>query len=331
MGIFIYYQVITQMKNLSRASNNNTFDQWIGAEAPDITITTLDGKSIVLSQFKGKRVVLDFWATWCGPCVKEMPYLERLNNESSRDDLVIIGISKEDETTIRSFVAQKDVNYSFASSNNLPSPYKDIRAIPTKFFIDRKGIVQSVRVGSLNFDQLKEQALTADYQGIGKSSPGESFQIPDQIDLESSLSSADPWVGIWKLNPEKSKLQSALPLNFSEIRVMFREIDPATMEITLMDDLENGSSAVRWKCTIPQSGGIQNYQQGSPGMNTTIVDTVIDDLTQYLTYLQDGKQYRIVKLVLSEDGRTYTLSCESVDTMGRPFDHVEVYEKQQTP
>jgi peroxiredoxin len=167
MGVVYYRLVTTQMKSLT-ATSVSAFNPWIGAEAPDFAITTLDGKPIRLSQLKGKRVVLDFWATWCGPCVMEMPHFSRLFNESSRDDLIIIGISNEDETKVRSFVAPKGINYPIAVSRGLPSPYKDIAAIPTTFFIDRNGILQSVFVGYRNFNELKDRALTTDFQGTPK-------------------------------------------------------------------------------------------------------------------------------------------------------------------
>jgi peroxiredoxin len=170
MGIVFYHLVTSQMKNL--AGSESSFNPWIGVEAPDIEITTLDGKPIRLSRLKGKRVVLDFWATWCGPCVMEMPHFTRLYNESSRDDLIIIGISNEDETKVRSFVAQKSVNYPIAASKGiLPSPYKDVAGLPTTFFIDRNGIVQSVFVGARNFNQLKDRALTTDFQETPKLGP----------------------------------------------------------------------------------------------------------------------------------------------------------------
>ncbi len=159
MGIVYYYLVSAQMKQVT----GNAFNSWIGTEAPDITLTTLDGKQIRLSELKGKRIVLDFWATWCGPCVKEMPHLSKLYNESSRDDLMIIGISNEDESTVRPFVAEKGVSYPIALSQDLPSPYKDVVGIPTAFFIDRNGIVQSVLVGYRNFDELKSHALAKDF------------------------------------------------------------------------------------------------------------------------------------------------------------------------
>jgi peroxiredoxin len=166
MGFVLYDFLTTRM-------SDSAFNQWIGTEAPDIAITTLDGKSIRLSQLKGKRVVLNFWATWCGPCVMEMPHFVRLYNESSRDDLIIIGISDENEIKVRSFIAKKGINYPIATSNDLPPPYKDMPAIPTTFFIDRNGIVQSVLVGSINFNELKDRALTTDFQKTPKSAPEE--------------------------------------------------------------------------------------------------------------------------------------------------------------
>ncbi|MFC1841286.1 DUF2059 domain-containing protein [Thermodesulfobacteriota bacterium] len=155
-----------------------------------------------------------------------------------------------------------------------------------------------------------------------------SYNIPDQIDLESSLSSEDPWVGIWKLNPEKSKLQSTAVTNIGDSVVTYREIDPDTVEITSIRVLGNGLKTVMWQCTVPKSGGIQKYQKGGPGMGNSIVKTVIDDHTQYLTLLQGGKQLSISTIVLSEDGRTYTLSSESKDAMGQSYEQVQVFEKQ---
>lgn len=167
-----------------RSGGDSTFDQWQGVLAPDFSVTTLDGKTINLSELKGKRVVLDFWATWCPPCVKEIPHFIRLRNEASTDELVIVGISSEDAATLKAFVKKKGVNYPIASADDLPSPYRDVTGIPTTFFIDRQGVIQNVFVGYHDFDELKTHALAADAVGEPKPAPAAGQTAPkDSITL----------------------------------------------------------------------------------------------------------------------------------------------------
>jgi len=143
-------------------TDKEQFAEWLGLAAPNFSVTTLDGKTIQLSDLKGKHVVLDFWATWCPPCVMEIPHFIQLRKETPETELVIVGISSEDKDTLKSFVTKKGINYPIASADDLPSPYKDVSAIPTTFFIDRQGIIQHVLVGYHDLDELKKQALAAD-------------------------------------------------------------------------------------------------------------------------------------------------------------------------
>lgn len=142
------------------------FDSWEGVKAPDLTVQTLEGQRIKLSELRGRRVILDFWATWCPPCVREIPHFARLHKETSRDQLVIVGVSDEDEDTLRQFLQKQQVPYTVGrAAEPLPPPYANVTAIPTTFFIDRNGILQSVVVGYHDYDHLKKLALAEDWQG----------------------------------------------------------------------------------------------------------------------------------------------------------------------
>jgi peroxiredoxin len=174
---FVYYRAMSEM---TRDSFSGGGSEWEGVAAPDISMKTIDGKIIRLSELRGKRVILDFWATWCGPCVEEIPHFNRLYNETSRDDLVIIGISKEDPETVRSFAVKKGMHYALAGAEHWPSPYKDVRGIPTTFFIDRNGVMQSALIGSHGFDALKAKALAQDFKGEPRAAPGEQPSGLDQ-------------------------------------------------------------------------------------------------------------------------------------------------------
>jgi len=147
-------------------------EDWIGVEAPDLTVQSLDGETFRLSDLKGRRVILDFWATWCPPCRLEIPHFVQLAEENPRDKLLIVGISSEDEATLKEFLAEQEINYPIVSTDALPAPFDSIEAIPTTFFIDRRGIIQDIIVGYHDYDALKERALAADTEGDPASAPG---------------------------------------------------------------------------------------------------------------------------------------------------------------
>jgi peroxiredoxin len=153
------------------APGMNEFEEWKGVLAPDFSVTTLEGKKIQLSDLKGKRVIVDFWATWCPPCVMEIPHFIKLSSETPTDQLVIVGISSEDEDTLKSFVKKKGINYPIASEDDLPAPYNEVTSIPTTFFIDRKGVIQEVLVGYHDFEKLKTHVLAGDFEGEPKPAP----------------------------------------------------------------------------------------------------------------------------------------------------------------
>jgi thiol-disulfide isomerase/thioredoxin len=125
----------------------------VGKLAPVFSFINADGKSISLSDMRGRTVMLNFWATWCTPCKVEMPLIEELSQEN-RPDLILLTINSGDsETDVKSFM--KKQGYSFPVlldvKGQLISAYQ-IRGIPTTFFIDKDGIIQNIKVGALSSD-----------------------------------------------------------------------------------------------------------------------------------------------------------------------------------
>jgi len=101
----------------------------------------------------------------------EIPHFIKLSSETPAEQLVIVGISSEDQDTLKAFVKKKGINYSIASADNLSEPYSEVTSIPTTFCIDRKGIIQEVLVGYHDFKNLKEHALAEDFVGEPKPVP----------------------------------------------------------------------------------------------------------------------------------------------------------------
>jgi peroxiredoxin len=190
-GLFAGLYYLAYQKYQQAMESDSTAEEWEGVLAPDIKITTLDGATVALSDLKGKRVILDFWATWCPPCVQEIPHFVRLRNEISTNDLVLIGISDEERGTLEKFIKKHDINYSIGTAKDSPAPYSDITSIPTTYFIDRKGVIQKILVGYHDFDELKEHATAADFEGEPRTEP--SAPETSVRSLDDPLQPATAW------------------------------------------------------------------------------------------------------------------------------------------
>jgi len=118
--------------------------------APDFTVSALDGRTIKLSSLKGKVVLIDFWATWCGPCVYEIPGFIKLYDKYNERGLEIIGLSVDrDRKAVVDFAEKRGVNYPIAfADGEIQENYGGIRAIPVTVFVDREGRIAKSVVGA---------------------------------------------------------------------------------------------------------------------------------------------------------------------------------------
>lgn len=129
----------------------------VGDPAPDFELAALNGGTVRLSELAGKGVVLNFWATWCGPCREELPHLERLSRRYSRDDLVVLRVSDEDPDQTRDFLDQRGITYS-ALHDAGARVFRNygVRAIPTTLVIGRDGVVAAMFEGYSSESRLSQ-------------------------------------------------------------------------------------------------------------------------------------------------------------------------------
>jgi peroxiredoxin len=130
----------------------------VGNVAWDFTLSTLEREGIKLSDLRGKKVMLNFWATWCGPCRLEIPAMVKLYEEMRGQDFEILAINlREDRQKVQSFADELNMTFPVLldQSGKVSQAYY-VRGIPTTVFIDEEGIIQIVHVGTLSDKILRD-------------------------------------------------------------------------------------------------------------------------------------------------------------------------------
>ncbi|MGO9776068.1 MAG: redoxin domain-containing protein [Terracidiphilus sp.] len=150
-----------------------------GKPAPPFTLEDLNGVKRSLDSYKGKAVLINFWATWCAPCKIETPWLIELRNQYEAQGFEVLGISMDDidrgdaqklsdeKRQIARFVQQEQMPYPvLIDGDSISQPYGGLDSLPTSFFVDRNGIVVAAQLGLTSKAEIEANIRKA--LGVGK-------------------------------------------------------------------------------------------------------------------------------------------------------------------
>ncbi|MCY7769581.1 redoxin domain-containing protein [Bacillus haynesii] len=131
-----------------------------GDKAPDFTLPSLkDGNDVSLSDFKGKKVLLNFWATWCKPCETEMPAMEELQNENQ--DIAVLAVnftsSEKNEKSVKTFAERHGLHFPIVLDRTGINAKYEILSYPTTFIIDENGVIKDIVLGTMSKKNMEEK------------------------------------------------------------------------------------------------------------------------------------------------------------------------------
>lgn len=148
-----------QINNPVEVEESNEVGIRKGEIAPDFELTTLDGETVQLSDYKGKRVMLNFWATWCPPCRAEMPDMEKFQKNKDVQVLAVnLTETESNQDNVQKFVDELNLTLTtpLDDQSAVSNEYK-VMAYPTTYMIDSNGRIQFITMGAMNYDFMVQQ------------------------------------------------------------------------------------------------------------------------------------------------------------------------------
>ncbi len=160
-AVLLSCMLVAGWQLLPRKENENvpSTGTGIGQLAPDFTLTSTEGEEFSLSDFRGKVVLLDFMATWCGPCISEMDHLKRVYSDYSAEGVIIISIDvdpSEDLHMLEDFKKKVEATWIFASGPSVGVQY-GVMYIPTLYLIGGDGVIVYKKVGLTSYAELSSK------------------------------------------------------------------------------------------------------------------------------------------------------------------------------
>lgn len=167
-GITVLFLLLFFVVALGQAMGNDLPETSVGAEeatiaiaevaeqAPDFTLTSLEGQEVKLSDFKGRKVMLNFWATWCPPCKAEMPAMQQLYDQAN-GYIEILAINIDPQNDVAGFVRENELTFPILldKTGKVNENYSII-SIPTTILINEKGGIVKKQIGAMTLEQMEE-------------------------------------------------------------------------------------------------------------------------------------------------------------------------------
>ena len=172
----LYAQRQVQGVPVPESANNQSVQQDVAADeglpdlrgkrAPDFSLRSVEGKKVSLSDYKGKAVLINFWATWCAPCKIEMPWLVALRKQYASQGFEILGVSEDDAGTPRTKLAkfgqEEGLNYPLLVGDDAVSrKYGGVEFLPTSYFVGRDGKIVAETAGLVSKDEVESSIKKA--------------------------------------------------------------------------------------------------------------------------------------------------------------------------